>query len=260
MKAFRYGFLSAVVVLTMVTVAGAFCESLWAPAFEGYLTARTALQEGDIVLVRIDASSTLSFAASTNDSKSITFEFTGGEFGNLFSFLPAARTGGTLSTRGSQEYTLETEIAARVTQIDEAGKALVQGSRGFSLENKEELLTVSGWIDPSVLGSQRAVSFSQLADAQLRFRTFLEPDTATLTAADIEEVIERIQVVTEAEGAAPAGAGAAAPGPLPAPGAAAAPAPPQAPVTQERRTYQLSEQKKVELFLIYINRLVDLLF
>ncbi len=254
MKAFRYGLLFAFVVLTMTTVAGAFCESLWAPAFEGYLTARTAMQEGDIVLVRIDASSTLSFAASTNDSKSITFEFTGGEFGNLFSFLPAARTGGTLSTRGSQEYALQTEIAARVTQIDEAGKALVQGSRGLSLENKEELLTVSGWIDPGVLGSQRAVSFSQLADARLSFRTFLEPAAATLTAADIERVIQQIQAAPAAEGAVPP-----APGPQPAAGAAATAAP-QAPVTQERATYQLSDRKKMELFLIYINRLVDVLF
>ena len=32
------------------------------------------------------------------------------------------------------------------------------------------------------------------------------------------------------------------------------------PVIQERRSYQLSQEKKVELFLSYINRMVDLLF
>jgi ribosomal protein L12E/L44/L45/RPP1/RPP2 len=92
------------------------------------------------------------------------------------------------------------------------------------------------------------VAFAQLADARMQFRTFLEPAGATLTAADIEEVIETIEV--------PAAT-------VPAPGAAApgaAEAPAAQPLIEERRSYQLSEEKKIELFLSYINRMVDLLF
>jgi hypothetical protein len=216
---------------------------------------------GDIVLVQIDASSSLSFEATSSDAKNITFEFTGGEFGNLFSFLPTTRTGSDQSVEGQQDFSLQTEIAARVAEIDGAGKARLEGSRTFSVENKEELISIGGWIEPSTLGSDRRVAFSQLADSRLQFRTFLQPSTPTLSAADIEEVIETIEIPAVAppsEAAPPAGAVPAETGEA---AAADQPAAPEVqPVIQERRSYQLSEERKIELFLIYVNRMVDLLF
>ena len=240
MKILKISFLIGITFLILMTVE-VVADSLWTPGFPGYLSSESAVREGDIVLVQIDASSRLAFDASTSDAKNITFEFSGGEFGNLFSFLPATRTGGNQSVKGNQDYSLETEIAVRVAEIDGTGKARLEGSRTFSLENKEELVAITGWIDPSALGSDRRVSFSQLADARLRFRTFLQPAGATLSAADIEEVIETIEipVLTPADGAAPARTET---------------------VIQERRSYQLSQEKKIELFLSYINRMVDLLF
>ena len=90
-------------------------------------------------------------------------------------------------------------------------------------------------------------------DSRLQFRTFLQPAGATLTAADIEEVIETIEIPAAAE-AAPAL-------PVGEPAATGQPPAPQVePVIQERRSYQLSQEKKIELFLSYINRMVDLLF
>jgi len=239
MKNLRNSFVFGCLILCLISAEGVFADSLWTPGFEGYLSTKTAVQQGDIVLVQIDTSTSLSFDASASDAKNISFEFSGGEFGNLFSFLPATRTGGNQTARGKQEYTLQTEIAARITEIDGTGKARVEGTRSFSLENKEELVSITGWIDPGILGSARIVSFSQLADARLQFRTLLEPAGATLTAADIEEVIEIIQ--TE-EGQPAAGAPAAQP------------------LVKERRSYQLTQEKKIELFLSYINRMVDLLF
>jgi flagellar basal body L-ring protein FlgH len=266
MKILKISFLFGCTILALTATAEIAADSLWTPGFSGYLSSENAVQEGDIVLVQIDASSSLSFEASTSDAKNITFEFSGGEFGNLFSFLPTTRTGGNQSVKGKQDYALETEIAARIAEIDETGKARLEGTRTFSLENKEELIAIGGWIDPSTLGSDRRISFSQLADARLRFRTFLQPAGATLTAADIEEVIETIQIPaaapaataataapTEAAPAETATAAAAAPGGQPA-------AARVGPVIQERRSYQLNQEKKVELFLSYINRMVDLLF
>ena len=252
MKISKISFLFGITVLAFMT-AEVDADSLWTPGFPGYLSSESAVREGDIVLVQIDASSTLSFEASTSDAKNITFEFSGGEFENLFSFLPTTRTGGNQSAKGNQDYSLKTEIGARVAEIDGAGKARLEGSRTFSLENKEELVAITGWIDPSTLGSDRRISFSQLADARLRFRTFLQPAGATLSAADIEEVIQTIEIpaVTPAAGAAPAEADAEAAGAVPARAET---------VIQERRSYQLSQEKKIELFLSYINRMVDLLF
>ena len=240
MKILKISFLFASLLLVLSTPVQTGADSLWTPGFSGYLNSKTAVGQGDIVLVQIDASSSLSFEASSTDAKNITMEFSGGEFGNLFSFLPSTRTGGSQSVKGSQDYSLETEIAARVAEIDETGKARLAGSRSFSLENKQELVSISGWIDPAALGSDRRVSFSQLADARLIFRTFLAPAGATLTAADIEEVIETIETT-------PAGA-------------VASTEPTAETVVRESRSYQLSQEKKIELFLSYINRMVDLLF
>lgn len=248
MNYLRNGYVFGCLILCLVSAGGVFADSLWTPGFEGYLSTKTAVREGDIVIVQIDTSSSLSFDASASDAKNITFEFSGGEFGNLFSFLPATRTGGNQSVRGKQEYALQTEIAARITEIDGTGKARVEGTRSFSLENKEELVSISGWIDPGILGSERVVSFSQLADARLQFRTLLDPAGATLTAADIEEVIE----VVQAQPAAVAGELGSVQPPAGAPAV-------QPPV-EERRSYRLTQEKKIELFLSYINRMVDLLF
>ncbi|UCF98194.1 MAG: flagellar basal body L-ring protein FlgH [Spirochaetaceae bacterium] len=257
MKILKISFLFGCTILSLIIPVNVIADSLWSPGFPGYLTSQSAVQEGDIVLVQIDASSSLSFEASATDAKNITFEFSGGEFGNLFSFLPSTRTGGSQSTKGNQDYSLETEVAARITEIDDTGKARLEGIRSFSLENKDELVSISGWIDPGTLGSDRRISFSQLADARLQFRTFLQPAGATLTAADIEEVIELIETAPVArppEGRTPAATIApaeAVPGEQPSTAA---------PVVQERRSYQLSQEKKIELFLSYINRMVDLLF
>ena len=263
MKIMKTSFLIGCTILALTATADVVADSLWTPGFSGYLSSESAIQEGDIVLVQIDASSSLSFEASTSDAKNITFEFSGGEFGNLFSFLPSTRTGGNQSVRGGQDYSLETEIAARVAEIDETGKARLEGSRTFNLENKEELIAIAGWIDPSSLGSDRRITFSQLADARLQFRTFLQPSAATLTAADIEEVIQTIEIPATATAVTAATAASAAPtgaAPAEAATAATAGAAPVQPVIQERRSYQLSQEKKIELFLSYINRMVDLMF
>lgn len=248
MNYLRNSFVFGCLILCLISAEAVFADSLWTPGFEGYLSTKTAVQEGDIVLVQIDTSTSLSFDASASDAKNITFEFSGGEFGNLFSFLPATRTGGNQTVKGKQEYSLRTEVAARIAEIDGTGKARVEGTRRFSLENKEELVSITGWIDPGTLGPDRIVSFSQLADARLQFRTLLEPAGATLTAADIEEVIEIIQTQP-----------AAVPG-EPDAGQPLTGAPAVQPLVEERRSYQLTRDKKIELFLSYINRMVDLLF
>jgi len=242
-------------------IAAAFCmaaafslgaETLWTPGFQGYLSGTTAVRPGDILSVIVDSASSLSFEASSNDAKSITLEFSGGEFGNLFSFLPVGRTGGNQRVKGAQDYELASEIAVRVVESDAAGKVRVEGSRGVSIQGREEQLSISGWLDPGSLGAARQVRFSRLADSRLSFRTFLQPSAPTLSAADIEEVVAALEAELGAEAeAAAAAAPGAAPAAVPAaPGTLAAPA----------SRYTLTSERKTELFLRYINRLVDVLF
>jgi flagellar L-ring protein FlgH len=244
------------VLLLGLHTAGA--ESLWSPDFRGYLSGGRGLTRGDTVLVSIDASSALSFSASSSDSKNLTLEFSGGEAADLFSFLPQVKSGGNRTTKGAEDLKLRGQVAAAVTDTDPAGRAMVQGTRSISIEGKEQSISVSGWVSPADLDQAGAVSFSRLGDGKLVFRTFLSSPRDTLSAQDITAQL--------AASAQPAAAPAAQPAGGAAPAAAAGAAPPtgqpgaQAPAAPAAPTLALTDARKKELLLIYLNRLVDVLF
>ncbi len=239
--------------LILAAGVGSWADTLWTPSFDGYLSARSALSAGDIVYVQIDGATSLSFQAAASDAKSLTLEFSGGQFGNLFSFLPRTRSGGEMSSRGRQQYTLESRFAARVTQVDATGKARIEGTRNVTLEGKQESLALSGWLDPADLVSGSEVRFSRLADSRLSFRTLLQPAAPVLTSRDIQQIVAALPP------AAPPPAAPAAPAAPPA-GYAAGQTPAAAPTGAPAAEYTLTDARKVELFLLYVNRLIDFLF
>ncbi len=249
-----------VVALGAATAAG---ESLWSPDFKGYLAGR-GFAKGDSIVIVIDTSSALSFSASNTDSKNLTLEFSGGEGGSLFSFLPQGRTGADLSTKGAEQYSLKGQIPATVMDVDASGRGMVQGTRAIQLEGKEESLTLSGWVSPKDVDQKGQVPLSRLADARLVFKTFLAPAQPVLTSADIQRIISQAAAAAPAQGAAPAAgqAGTATAGTTPTAAAGAAPAAGQqaAQPVQPTATLSITDAKKMELLLIYLNRLVDIIF
>jgi hypothetical protein len=239
----------------LATVGG---ESLWSPDFKGYLAGR-GLAKGDAIAIVIDTASALSFSASNTDSKNLTLEFSGGEGGNIFAFLPQVKTTGTLSTKGAEQYSLKGQILVTVTDVDASGRGMVQGNRAVSLEGKEESLTLSGWVNPKDVDQKGQVPLSRLGEARLVFKTFLAPAQAVLTDSDIQQIISAAQpAATSAAAASPAGA--TAPAPAAAAGATPAGQPAAAAAQQPSRTLSLTDAKKRELLLIYLNRLIDILF
>jgi flagellar L-ring protein precursor FlgH len=240
-------------LLILVAFAGlhtAGAESLWSPDFKGYLSGSKGLGKGDTLSVAIDASSSLSFSASNNDSKTLTLEFSGGEGGNLFSFLPQVKTGGSQSAKGGSSYSLRGEIPVIVTGMDASGMALISGSRSVTVEGKEESITLSGWVNPRDVDQKGSVGLSHVGSARLIYRTFLIPSTQVLSAKDIQEILAAGAAATS--GAPAAATGPAATGSAPAAGAAALGAP--------TKTLALTDAKKKELLLLYLNRLMDVLF
>jgi len=205
-------------------------DSLWNLDFPGYITGSANIKIGDIVIVEIDSNFSLDFESTSKDSKSITFEFSGGEYGNLFAFLPSAKTGGDRSLKGKENYTLKAQIVARVTQIDNTGKLFIQGTKSIQFEGKIETVTISGWVDPQDLNQQRKILFAQIADVRLVFTSFLESATALLSDEDIQRVLIEEQGETEGEEA----------------------------TTTTR--IELTEAKRRELILRYLNRLIDIIF
>jgi flagellar L-ring protein precursor FlgH len=230
------GVVGAFLILAALAQAGG--ESLWSPGFKGYLSGSKGLAVGDALVVRIDATSSLSFSSSSNDSKSLTLEFAGGASGNLFSFLPQVRTGGTRSTTGKDSLTLKAEIPVVVTALNPDGTVLVQGSRSISVAGKSESITVSGALSPSLLDQKGLVDFSKLANARLVYTTFLDSARDVLSQADLQQMLAP----------APAAAGQAAAGATAAGTTATAPA------------LAITEARKKELLLLYLNRLLDVIF
>ena len=219
-------------------------ESLTGPGFKGWLSGK-GLVKGDSVFVEIDTTSKLAFSAAGSDSRTFTLEFTGGETGNLFSFLPQGRTGGDRSLSGGQELSLRGRIPVVVQEIDGTGRALVRGSRAIEIEGREESIEISGWVHPRDVDGDRGVTFSRIADARLVYRTLLSSARDVLSAEDIRKVL----AAAPAAPATPAAPAAATAGTT----AAAASTPPAS-------TMSLTDEKKLELLLVYLNRLIDLVF
>jgi hypothetical protein len=253
------------IILLAISALGAGAENLTSPGFKGYLSGK-GMAKGDSVFVQIDTTSKLAFTASSTDARMFTLEFSGGVTGNLFSFIPPGRTAGDRSLKGTQELSVEGRIPATVTEVDAAGRALVRGSRTIEIEGRKESIEISGWVDPRDVDGDRTVGFAMLADAMLVYTTFLSSARDVLTAEDIREVLESLPQTPE--GAAliqPAGMAAAttAPGSVPA-ATAGTPAAGTGPATTTQpaplATVTLTDQKKLELLLVYLNRLVDLVF
>ncbi len=250
------------VSLIFMNLAAAGAESLWSPDFKGYLSGSKGFSKGDTVIVGIDTSSALSFSASNSDSKNLTLEFSGGETGNLFSFLPQVKAGGNQTAKGAQQYKMRGEIPAVVTEVDPSGRALLQGSRSVQLQGKEESITVSGWVNRKDVDQKGVVLLSRVGEVKLVFKTLLAPSQPVLSDKDIRTIIAAAPVASGAPAPAPAAVSGRPPaggpaGGQPAPGTAAQ-APAAAPVPAA--TTSLTDERKKELLLLYLNRLIDILF
>ncbi len=235
-------------------------ESLWSPDFKGYLSGSRGLAVGDSLVVQIDASSSLSFSSSSNDSKNLTLEFSGGDSGNLFSFLPQVRTGGTQTTAGKDSLSLKTQVPVVVTAVNPDGTAQVQGSRSVAVQGKNESITITGSISPDLLDQKGTINFSKLTNARLTYTTFLASARDVLSPADLQRMLAPAPAAETgpAAGAAPAAA-SSTPAATTGPGPAAATAPATgAAAAQPGLT--IPDARKKELLLLYLNRLIDVVF
>ncbi len=221
-------------------------ETLWNPDFKGYLLPEDAFKVGDTIVVKISTDTTLSFQSLSQDSKSLTLQFSGGEAGNIFSFLPSLKSGGNMSGKAKEGLSLATTIAARVSKVDDNGNLEIKGSRSLSVDGKKESIYIVGVVDPRDLSEGKYIDFSLIADSSLVFKTLTSPDAPILTAADIREIVSQpAQNVAKNNNpnTATGGQGAL-----------------QNVQSKGKTQFSLSDAKKRELLLSYLNKLIDLLF
>lgn len=216
-------------------------DSLWDPESPGLLTGSGDLQVGDTVLVSIDSESTLSYNSSRVDSERVSIELSGGEGGDLFSFLPAGSSSGNQSLRGEESISVQADFAVVVTGIDDNGQLILQGGRTLAIQGQQETITLSGTVDPMLVKEDRSIPFSSIVNARLTYTTLLQPALNTVSPRDLVEQ-DVPQAPAQQEDAPAAEEGGATV--------------PDTPTT----ILSLSDEKREELLLLYLNRLLDLIF
>ncbi len=224
--------------MSVISFQNCLSESLWDTGFNGYLSKTSKVSVGDIVTVSISSDFSLSFVSTTVDSKLYTLEFSGGEYPDLFSFMPLARSGNQNNLRTREDRTFKSDIVVRVTQVLSPNQAVITGTKSFTVDGKSESVTLMGTIDPSDIGTDKKIDFSKVADSRLTLKTLVEPASDILSASDIQQVISTLSG---------GDTGVYAPGETPVPG-------------EQARKFALTDAKKKELFLRYVNKIIDLIF
>ncbi len=245
----RIVYIAAWFLLVPIILQG---ESLWEPAFSGYITGSSSYTIGDSLIVIVDSSGSLSVDATLTSSKRLDIELTGGEGERLFSFLPGGSSSGSESLDGSQEIEIRTTLPVRVVEVDSGGFLSVEGTRSLSVFGKTETVSISGVVDPELIGDGRRISLGSIADASLTYTTTLDPTGGIISVDDIEEVEVPPAQTQNASGQVPAAGigGSASVIPVEAVQSAA----------EETETQiQLTDEKQRELLLRYLNRMIDLL-
>jgi flagellar L-ring protein precursor FlgH len=252
-------YLFALALFWVSSIVGV-CDSLWTPDFKGYVTDQARVQAGDVIVVKINSDFSLAFNSSSKDSKSLTLEFSGGEYGSLLDFLPDVTTGGARQIDGKEGHSLTADVVTRVTQISSTGQLFIQGSQTLTVEGKQQSLTLSGWVDPKDLGPNKEVSFSRVAESRLIYRSFLQPGESTLTNSDLEAIFESLNVKSNTNAATTGQEGTTTTSETQPQGGTTTTTAPSSTNSSNLTGYKLTEAKKKELFLLYVNRLVDILF
>ncbi|WP_319477300.1 flagellar basal body L-ring protein FlgH [Marispirochaeta aestuarii] len=248
--------LSALILCTALLGA----DSLVPPDFPGYLSAAGSLQVGDLVGVRIDSDTSMTYTSSFSTAGSVSLTFTGGEGDGLFNFLPSGSSRNQSTADGEEESILSTRLGARIVQIGPSGAFFLRGSRETRIDRAVQRVEIEGWANIRDLDEDATVDFDNLADSVLVFSSFISGDEQVITETDLQRT-EEVQAPSEE---APADGQEL---PLIPEGEEVPEAMNEIPAEnlpvetpQAGRAYTFSEDTRRRLLLEYINNMIYLLF
>jgi len=268
---------TCIICLFTILISGSYAESLWEDTFKGHIFPQNTLEVGEIVSVVVDINSSLQLEASHIGAKSATLSIKGGATGDLLSFLPEIESSNDAETEADENLSFSTRLSATVEEIDENGKGYIRGTRTVSVNGQTEAVTITGWVSPKSINTQGAVPFTELTEAKLVYKSVLESDREVISS---EELIKQQQATTDTdliqdqtqetatsdEAAAEQGTaetegeGAAEQGSAAAQTAASEGQAETEPTESIKESYNISDKRKKELLLQYINSFLDLMF
>jgi len=211
-------------------------ESLWKPGFPGYAAAGGGHGMGDLISVLLDADTVLSLNSVQTSDDTTQLSFSGGDAGELTSFLPSADSSSNRSVEAKHDLSFSTSLAARVIGKDDSGALLISGRRQILINGTREEVSIEGTVAPDAV-VEGGVRFEDIADAKLVYLTNAFPAGEVLGENDLRyDTVPPVVASDGAQGAADQS------------------------VSGENSRPSLSQQRQRELLRAYMNRFLQLLF
>ena len=253
----------SVLLIAIVSITNAYAESVIPEGFTGHVTSSGTIETGDAVMVEITQDVKLKVKSTRATSQAVFFEFTGGEGGSLLSFMPTGQSSGTKTLDSEETVTFATTLAVSVEAIDGNGMAEISGSRTFEAEGGSQILRLYGRLPVESITPGDSVPFSRILDARLTYLNLLASGSTAITADDFPSE-QRLAPLYDETGAAGADETAGQPAVegevLPVLPGADAGQPNMIDEPVSRSEYTLSDEKKKQLFIQYVNEFMRLIF
>ncbi len=159
-----------------------YANSLWQPGARAFFRDQRAARVGDILRVNIKIKDKAELDNETDRSRtgadSISAPTVFGVQNKLFKFLPGTADPSnlaTVNTAGShkgtgaikREETIETQVAALITQVLPNGNLAIDGSQEIRINNEIREVAVRGVVRPQDISSNNTIESSQIAQARI---------------------------------------------------------------------------------------------
>lgn len=145
--------------------------SLWSDRAKNPFLDRIAKREGDIITIIISETSSSSFAAQTNTSKTDSNSITKGLGPILGNLIPALGTGANSSNSGQGTTTQTGRFVAKMTVVIKKvlpnGQFIIEGIRDVKVNKETQSFKLSGIIRADDIRSDNTVLSENIAEAQI---------------------------------------------------------------------------------------------
>ena len=149
----------------------ASAESLYSESGHSMFADRRASQVGDILTIIIDESATTSMQKGVSNSKEGEQDLAAGT--GIFHFLAAANASQsdnfTANGSSTNRNTARGTVTVMVTDVQDNGNMMVEGTQSIWQNNNEHKITVQGVVRSDDVRSNNTILSSKVANATLRF-------------------------------------------------------------------------------------------
>lgn len=201
--------------------------SLWDNNIGERLVRARKYEIGEIIRIQIDEKNILSYKATLNNNKSGSLTITGGDVSDMFSFLPDASSKQNFSAANTDELIISSTISGVISEITPVGLLRINGKKEIQVDKNKETIEISGLVHPKSINESGVINSVDLTNSSITYTTGIGSDSLVLTSNDFQEI--------ESD-AGPGNSDAAS-----------------------KQVLELTDNKKTQLLLRYLNNLIDLL-